>query len=81
VRGERGGEVVVRGSGGVGGPILEEHVSGAGAQGLVRSFHELGGRDVRPRGGRGVQDQREVCEAFLYGQGEVREGVDRAVFS
>jgi len=54
VWGERGGEVVVRGSGGIGDPILEEHVSGAGAQGLVGSFHELGGRDIRPGGGRRV---------------------------
>jgi len=51
VRGKRGGEVVVRGCSGIGDPVLEEHVSGAGAWCLVRPFHEFGGGDVRPGGG------------------------------
>jgi len=52
--GEQGGEVIVRGSGGIGDPVLEKHLSGTGAQGLVRSFDELRGGDIRPGGGRGV---------------------------
>ena len=51
VWGERGGEVVVRGCGGIGGLILEEHFSGVGMKGLVRSSHELGGGMVVPGGG------------------------------
>ena len=44
--------MLVWGYGGIGDPGLEEHVSGVGAQGLVRFFHELGAGDVRPGGGR-----------------------------
>jgi len=54
VWGERGGEVVVRGGGCIGGPILEEHSSGAGSSGLVSLLHEREGGDICPRGGRGV---------------------------
>jgi len=65
VRGERGGEDIVRGCGGIGDPVLEEHISDAGAQGLVCFSHEIGRGDVRSGGGRRVQDQREACEAIL----------------
>jgi len=45
------GEVVLRDCGGIGDPVSEEDISGAGAQGLVHSFHELGGGDIHPGGG------------------------------
>ena len=37
------------------------------------------GENLFLAGGGGLQDQREVREAFLQGQGEVGEGVDREV--
>jgi len=60
-----GGEVLlVRGSGGGCGPVLEVQVSRASSQGLVGLAHELwGGENVCPKWGGGVQDEREVCEA------------------
>jgi len=40
-----------------------------------------GGGIFVPGAGGGVQDEREAHEAFLQGQGEVGEGVDREVLS
>ena len=64
--------LVVRGCGGVGGPVLEENVPSAGPEGLVGFVHELGKGNVGSGSSQGVQDEKEACEAFLQGQGEVR---------
>jgi len=48
VRGEEGRVFVVEGRGGVGSPVLEEHVPRAGSKCLVGSFHEFWGGDIRP---------------------------------
>ena len=53
VWGEGGGVFVVRGWQVISGPVLEEHVPGAGPEGLVGSSHGSGGGNVRSgrRGG------------------------------
>jgi len=47
VWGEGGGVFVVRGCGVFGSPVLEEHVPGAGLEGLVGPSHEFRGGNVR----------------------------------
>ena len=42
--------LVVGGGGGVGGPVLDQHVPRLGPQGVVGTHHELGRRDVAPGG-------------------------------
>jgi len=81
VWGEAGGVLVVRGCGGFGGPILEEHVPCPSLKSLVGISHEFLGGNVSPGWGGGVQDEREACGASLQGQGEVCKGVNREVFS
>ena len=80
VWGEGRGVLVVGGRGVVGDLFQEECVPSPGAQCLVGPLPEFGGRDICPGRGRGVQEEGEVCKAFLHGQGEVGQGVDREVF-
>jgi len=54
VRGEGGEVFVIRRCGGIGGPVLEEHVPSPGTQRLVGSSHEVRWGDVSPGWGRGV---------------------------
>jgi len=51
VWGEGAGVSIVRGRGGVGGPVVEGHVPSAGPEGLVGLSHELGGGRLVPGGG------------------------------
>ena len=75
------GVLVVGGCGVISDPISEEHVSGAGQKGLIRPAHEVWGGNIRSRWAGGVPDEREMCEAYLQGQGEVCQGVNREVSS
>jgi len=74
------GVLVVRGCGGIDGPILKEHVPSTSSKGLVGLSHVFWGGKVCPRWGGGMQDEREGCEATLQGHGEVYQGVNREVF-
>ena len=65
--GKGGGVFVVRVCGGIGGPVLEEHVVSAGSEGLVGLIYELRGGDVGSGWWWSVQDEREAGEAFLQG--------------
>jgi len=67
VQGEGGEVFVVRGRGGLGGPILEEHVPSSGSARLVGSAHEIRGGNICAGRVRGMQDEREASEAFLQG--------------
>jgi len=67
VWGHRGGEHVVRGCGGVSGPVLEGHVSSADPKGLVGLARELRRGDVHSRWGGSVYDVWQACEALLQG--------------
>ena len=51
--------VVIRGCGGVSGPVLEEHVACMGPEGLVGDSHEFWGVDVSLRWGVGREGRRE----------------------
>jgi len=51
--------LVVRGRGVVGGPVLEEHVPGAGSKGPVGSSDEFGRGNVRSWGW-GVENKRKA---------------------
>ena len=61
VWGKAGGVFVVGGGGGVSGPVFDQQVSRPGPQGVVGMCHELGWRDVAPRGEVGVEDEGEAC--------------------
>ena len=61
VWGEGRGVLVVRGCGGIGGPIMEEHAPSAGLKGLVGVSHEFwGGMSVPGGGGRRAARVRGV---------------------
>jgi len=65
VWGKGGGVFVVRGRGIVGDPVLDEHVSSAGPEGLVGVSHEVWRGDFCSGWGGGVEYKRKACEAFL----------------
>ena len=57
VWGKAGLVFVAGGGGGVGGPVFDQHVSRPNPQGVVGTCHELGRRDVAPRGEGDVEDE------------------------
>jgi len=65
VWGEGRGVLVVRGCRVVGDPVLDEHVSSAGSEGLVRLSHEVWWGDFCSWWRGGVKYKREAREAFL----------------
>jgi len=54
VEGVGGGVLVVRGRGGIGGPVLEEHLPSSRSQRLVGFSHEIRWGNICPMWGRSV---------------------------
>jgi len=81
VRGEEGRVFVVAGGGGVGGPLLEEHLLRAGSKSLIGYFHDIWLGNVHSGREGGMLDEWKPGEAFLQGQGKVCQGINREVRS